>query len=198
LLPVRWDTPEFYGFQRFDDISATFLQHEIETMVQTQLKPKLILMRCIDLLTAKRIQIPNFNRLSALILSVINQRKKDLSILIEKELTAETRDLLDALFVQAPSVDATAEPSKTTRYKLTLLKKLSQSIKPSKVKERADDLFYMKELYKHLETILSSLKLGHEGIRYYANSVLKAKVFQLNQRSGEDRYIHLIAFIINA
>jgi hypothetical protein len=46
-------------------------------------------------------------------------------------LPAATRELLDALFVQSPSLDGKPVLSKTAAYRLTL-KKLSQSTKPSK------------------------------------------------------------------
>jgi TnpA family transposase len=128
-------------------------------------------------------------------ISAINLRKQDLSALIESKLTDETRDILEELFVKTPAEDNTAEPSKTTRYKLTLLKKLSQSTKPTKVKESVDDLVYLSELHMRLTPILSAMNLNHEGIRYYAGSVIKSKIFQLNQRSDEDRYVHVTAFV---
>lgn len=84
---------------------------------------------------------------------------------------------------------------KYARYKLTLLKNLSHSTKPTKIKERTDDLSYVGELYNNLASVLSILNLGHEGIRYFANSVIKADIFQLNQRGNEDRYVHITAFI---
>jgi hypothetical protein len=46
-----------------------------------------------------------------------------------------------------------------------------------------------------LTPLLSVLELGHEGVRYFANSAIKSDVFQLNQRADEDRYIHAVAFI---
>jgi hypothetical protein len=41
-------------------------------------------------------------------------------------------------------------PGKTSAYKLTLMKKLSQSTKPSKVKERVVDLSLVGGLYDQL------------------------------------------------
>ena len=82
-----------------------------------------------------------------------------------------------------------------TRYKLTLLKKLLQSKKPTQIKERASDLLYVSELYNNLKPLISILGLKYEGIRYFANSVIKSDIFQLNQRREEDRYIHVVAFI---
>ena len=109
---------------------------------------------------------------------------------IDQELTPDARALLDEMFVQE-------NEGKYARYKLTLLKKLSQSTKPSQIRERAEDLVYLAELHETLKPILSVLHLGHEGIRYFANAVIKSDIFQLNQRDQEDRYVHVIAFIVH-
>ena len=39
------------------------------------------------------------------------------------------------------------------------------------------------------------LNLGSAGIRYYAGSVIRSRIFQLQKRSETDRYIHATAFI---
>ena len=183
---------QFYGFKRFDKTTECLITQEIASMVQSNLKPKLIFLRCIDRAISQHIQVPNFHRLSNLILSAFNQRKRDLATLIEHQLNAETKAILDALFVQMPAADANATPAKTTRYKLTLLKKQSQSTKPAKIKERVDDLAYLSELHAQLTPVLTAMNLNHEGIRYYAVSVIKSRIFQLNQRSNEDRLLAAI------
>jgi hypothetical protein len=179
---------DFYGYRRFDEDAARFIKAEIDSMICAQLKPKLIFWRCVDLLPREHIQLPGYSQLSELILAALNQRKRDLAAVIDRELNTEARTLLDGLFEQEGA-------DKYARYKLTLLKKLSQSTKPTKIKERADDLAYIAELYNSVSPVLPVLNLGHEGIRYFANSVIKADVFQLNQRGDEDRYIHVTAFI---
>jgi len=64
--------------------------------------------------------------------------------------------LLDGLFEQESN-------DKYARYKLTLLKKLSQSTRPTKIKERTDDLAYIAALYKSLEFVLPVLNLVVSG-----------------------------------
>jgi len=184
----------YCGFRRFDSDAEIYIRHEISDMVRVQLKPKLIFWRCVDILTKSRIQLPNYNQLSKIILTTLNKRKQELACIIDRELPQETRIMLDELLTQETSSVAN-DDTQYSRYKLTLLKNPSQSTKPSKVKERADDLFYLKELYEYLETILPLLELGHEGIRYYANGVIKSDIFNISRRSEEDRYIHLVAFI---
>ena len=46
-----------------------------------------------------------------------------------------------------------------------------------------------------VKPLISILGLKYEGIRYFANSVIKSDIFQLNQRREEDRYIHVVVFI---
>lgn len=179
---------EFYGYRRFDKNALKILEQEILFMIRSQLKPKLIFWCCIDILIRERIQIPPYFQLSELILNAVNQRKKELIAVIRCQLSVETKSLLDGLFTQEKEIPY-------TRYKLTLLKKLSQSKKPTQIKERASDLLYVSELYNNLKPLISILGLKYEGIRYFANSVIKSDIFQLNQRREEDRYIHVVAFI---
>jgi hypothetical protein len=101
---------------------------------------------------------------------------------------------LDDLLAQE-SVDGQDAPGRTSPYKLTLMKKLSQSTKPSKIKERVADLDLVKRLHLQLSRALRALALKPEGIRYYADNVIRSKVFQLIRRNDPDRYLHLLAFI---
>lgn len=181
----------YFGYKRFGRETEACIKSELSKVVQIQLKPKLIFWRCVDLLIKNRTAIPKYNHLSDLILTALNDRKKLLSQIIDKELLPESRNVLDQLFDQTSPNDN----PKYARYKVTLLKKLSQSVQPTKVKERTDDLNYLKEVYEHIEPILSKLELGYEGIRYYANSVIKSDIFHISRRSHEDRYVHAISFV---
>lgn len=72
---------------------------------------------------------------------------------------------------------------------------MSQSARPAKIKERVVDLVLIGELYGQFQSTLRALDLNRDGIRYYANSVLKSEIFQITRRRDEDRYLHLLAFI---
>ncbi len=180
----------FYGYKRFTKEAEQALVIEINIMIRDQLKPKLVFWRCVDVLIRKNIQIPKAYQLSVLILRALNARKKELSELIDQALTPETRDLLDGLFMREGE-------DQYARYKLTLLKKRSQSTAPTQIKERAADLLYLAQLHTSLAPLLPVLNLGHEGIHYFANSVIKSDIFQLSQRAPQDRYIHVVSFIVH-
>ncbi|MBK8535402.1 MAG: hypothetical protein IPL59_09890 [Candidatus Competibacteraceae bacterium] len=159
---------------------------EIATMTRMHLKPRLIFDRCVDFLIQRRVQVPKAGALFELIRLGLHTRKAELVTLMETHLTDEARHLLDALF---------AAPEDRNRYPLTLLKKRSQSTKPTRIKEGIADFETLAALYRPLEGILSVLDLGVAGIRYSAGSVLKSEVFQIHRREANDRYIHAAAFV---
>ena len=185
---------KFYGYRAFDRKAKTFVAGEIEAMIRSQLKPRLIFWRCIDLLLREKIQLPSCFMLTELITSAINQHKKTLITLLQHQMSNELRNTFDALFEKTP-LAGEQQPGLTSAYQLTLLKKLSQSTQPSKIKEQVADLQLIEGLYDQIQPIIQSLNLPHEGIRYYANSVLKSEIFDIARRHDEDRYLHVLAFI---
>jgi hypothetical protein len=50
---------KFYGFRAFDYQIRHFLIEEIAGMVRSQLKPKLILWRCVDILIREKVEVPS-------------------------------------------------------------------------------------------------------------------------------------------
>jgi TnpA family transposase len=177
---------DFYGFAPFDEAAKKALAVEIAATARAHLKPRLIFDRCMDFLTRRRIQIPTVHALTDMICAGLHERKAGLVALMDAHLADETRDLLDDLF---------AAPEEKNRYRLTLLKRLSQSTKPTRIKESVAYFETLTTLYGRLEGILSVLDLGAAGIRYYAGSVLKSEAFQIHRRAANDRYIHAAAFV---
>jgi Domain of unknown function (DUF4158) len=185
---------EFHGFRTFKPHGRALLAAEIARVVQSHLKPKLIFFGAVEVLVRDKVEVPGYFPLAALILTAINQHNRRLTATFESLLTQETRALLDALLVQESAEDG-SPPGKTVAYKLTSMKKLSQSTKPSKVKERVADLKLVHERFRLLNPVLDHLNLGPDGIQYYAYGVIKAEIFQLTRRGAHERYLHLTAFI---
>jgi TnpA family transposase len=168
---------------------------EIACMAEAHLKPKLIFWRCLDLMVRERVQLPGAHRLTALVAAALQRRKQQLVLRIGQLMTAELRARLDVLFVQAVPEDDGPEPGRTSRYRLTLLKTLSQSTRAGEIRQRTRDLLQLKEIHDGLSGILSALGLGREGVRYYAGNVVRSEIFQLARRAEADRHLHVVAFI---
>ena len=177
---------DLHGFRPFDAQAEAQLVTEVATMARTYLKPRLIFGRCIDFLIEKRIQVPSVWLLTELIRAQLNVHKRALVHLVDTHLTRGLRQMLDDLFVQDDGAN---------RYRLTLLKKFSQSAAPGKIKETVVDFETLSDLYRQITPILERIDIGTEGIHYYAGGVQKSEMFQLKRRSAADRYLHAIAFI---
>ncbi|OED49129.1 hypothetical protein AB838_08170 [Rhodobacteraceae bacterium (ex Bugula neritina AB1)] len=176
----------FYGFLPFDQKASEALGTEIATMARMHLKPRLIFDRCVDFLIQRRVQVPTARRLMDLVRSGLHDRKSELIALMNRHLSDDDRVLLDDLF---------SAPDDQNRYRLTLLKKLSQSTRPTKIKEAVADFEVLSELHNQLASVLTKLDLGTAGIRYFAGSVLRSEIFQMQRRDQNDRYIHAAAFV---
>ena len=61
--------------------------------MRSQVKPKVIFWRCIDVLVREKIEVPSYTRLTKLILGAINRRSQELAAIIERSLTQDVRAL---------------------------------------------------------------------------------------------------------
>jgi hypothetical protein len=177
---------EFYGFTPFVQKARKDLIAEIATMARTYLKPRLIFDRCVDYLIQRRVQVPRSGVLLELIRSRLQAHKAKLIARMDAHLTDDARAFLDELFTT---------PDDQSRYRLTLLKKLSQSARPLRIKEAITDFETLSDLHDQLSSPLSTLDLGAAGIRYFAGSVQRSRLFQLKKRTDNDRRIHAAAFV---
>jgi hypothetical protein len=117
-----------------------------------------------------RSQVPTFRNLTDLIRGGLHNRKVEIIASMDKQLSDHTRDLLDALFTGSDNQNM---------YRLTLLKKLSQSARPIRIKESVADFQVLSELHHQLHEVLKELDLGVAGIQYFAGSVLRSEIFQM-------------------
>lgn len=185
---------DFFGYGRFDEKGEEFAAREVAAKVRAHRRPKTIFLELVEALTRHKIALPKYYLLAELIAREINTHKRALIQLVDEHLTAEGRAMLDDL-LEKEDVPETEEPPKVQRYRLTLLKKFHHSTKPSKIKANIADLQLLRSLYSAIAPTLAALDLADEGLRYYANSVIKAEIFQVTRRAAPDRYLHLLAFI---
>ena len=155
-------------------------------MARAYLAPRMIFGRCVDFLIEQKIQVPGVRRLTDLIRQQLADRKRLLMDVVKALLTPSILGILDDLFDRDDGEN---------QYRLGLLKKISQSARPTKVRESAEDFRAVSELYAEVGPVLEALDLGAEGVRYYAGGVLRSEMFQLRRRADADRHLHAIAFI---
>ena len=182
----------YFGCSPFNEQAMTFTQTEISSMVQVQARPKLILLKIIQELMRKKIAIPSYHKLSTLIINAFNQHKQMLNQTIKSHLNKEQKNQLDSLLEK---VTGSGLKSKW-RYQITLIKKISHSTRPAKIKENIGDFKHLLGLHLEFNPVIKQLGLNYECLHYYAHSVIKSRVHQLSRRAEDGRYLHLLSFII--
>jgi hypothetical protein len=142
-----------HTFQAFNKTAKTIIKYEINLMSSHYLKPRLIFDRFSDNLIQKRITLPESGTVCELIRQSLQSHKQNLMLRMNNQLTSETSVLLDSLFTRDQHEQS---------YRLTLLKRLSQSTKPTKVRECVTDFYVIAELHEKLPDTLGSVNTSKE------------------------------------
>jgi len=186
---------ENMGIQKFDQKAKDLLINEARNLSLKQTKPRLMLLSLVAFLREKNIETPGYHTFAKVITDALRDFEKVLISSIEESLSIDEKKLLDDLFEYGDEYqDGEKQDTKIKRYKITLLKKSNQSTRPSKIKENIQDLKCLESLFQKIEPIINKLNLSSELIQYYAQVVIKSRVFQINRRE-KPRYILLIAFV---
>lgn len=185
---------EFFGFCRFAQGGPELAARFAATQAQAHRRPKSIFLELVETLVRHHIALPKYYVLAGLLARAGNLYKQELMRLVEVHLPPASRVLLDGLLAQE-DLPASAPTPSPQSYPLTLLKKFSHSAKPAKIKDNLAALQALQSLYRSLAPTLKLLGLTEAGLRYYAQAVLKAEIFQISRRVAPDRYLHLLAFI---
>ena len=175
----------YTGCKKFDQAVVVLITTQINPMIKSHTRPKLMLEQACDILIRHKIEIPRYHTLYTIISREMKQHQEDLNQTIRQGLTEEKKTLIDKLL----------EKEDGNRYRLTLLKRFSHSTRPAKIKSNIEDLRLLQELFQTIEPIINSLQLTNEGMKYYAYAAIKFDILQVLRRSDTDKYLYLLAFI---
>ena len=183
------------GFKNFGKGAKKLFRLEALELCKKQIKPRTIFGALIEYLKWKRIEIPQYNTFAEIISISLRKSETRQLLLVENNLTVNTKKLLDGL-LEKEDEDCKENESclKIKRYKLTNLKKNSQSVKPLKIKENIDNLESFELLFNDIEPVVAKLRLSPELIQYYAQIVIKSRSFQTDRRKNR-KYLYLMAFV---
>ena len=105
-----------------------------------------------------KIEIPTYNSISEIISDAIKIFEASLIKNIDTHLNKRDKYFFDQLFeLDDKYKDSENGISKIGRYKLTLLKKIDHSTRPSKIKENIKDLQILKSLFNRHRPCINKL-----------------------------------------
>ena len=157
-------TLAYLGFRPFNGQVRQAMVQEIRTMIRSHMRPKAIFGQVLTLLATRKTAIPSAYTLTELITHASRDHQRDLTAIIETHLSPTQRVLLDALLDKQETLWQ-PEPH-VQRYKLTLLKRFSQSMRPARIKANIEDLRVLRPLYHEVKAVVGALDLTPEGVRY--------------------------------
>lgn len=178
---------EYLAIKPFDEEAKTLFRESIHDRVARRYPSKQILQDVFDLLKAKRIEIPRYNRFALSITEIISDYDKHLIHLIEDQLSDVHKISLDALL----KIDDTDSST------IARLKTISHSRKPKEIKKSIEDFQLIQSTYNSISSLLDGLNLHNDTVKYYATWVRKASLFQINQLQHDKRYLHIICFLVH-
>ncbi|MFI5305231.1 MAG: Tn3 family transposase [Nitrospiria bacterium] len=186
------------GIQAFDEKTKINFRNEIKRQISQQIRPKQIIQNLVESLQRQKTEVPAYNTFSDMITDELNCVEKNLLSTIKKQLTNQQKTLLDGLLdpVSNQSGSSTGDSDRYQRPRVTLMKTISQSTRPAKIKQSVQDFSEIKGIFNQLKKATDALGLSQESMKYYAIWVKKAQTFQIAQFPNRlKRYLHLMAFI---
>ena len=170
------------------------LLNEASELLKRLIKPKYIFKKLNEYLLKNKIEIPKYYILSKIVTESIRKYESTLENIVNDKISMDNKIKLNKL-IEAPEAYKKLG-IKITKHKLTLLKKLNQSIRPKKIEKSIADFKELKELFYDNIELIKSLDLSPEVLKYYANTVLKGDVFNISRKKNENRkFLYLISFI---
>lgn len=186
------------GFQLFTDKNYELLLAETNRLAAKQLRPKMIFTELIGYLMKNKIEIPYYNTFATIITNAINRYEGKLIEIVMENLTERNKKLLDSLLKQKTKNEIEDnQQSEPHYYKLTLLKKINQSLRPKKIRKNINDFNYLQSMFTELKPVIDRLNLSQDVIIYYSGTVYRADAYKISRKTEEKQYLHLISFIIH-
>ncbi|MFV9852087.1 MAG: DUF4158 domain-containing protein, partial [Rickettsia aeschlimannii] len=171
------------NYKPFNKNKDLFEEH-IENLVSKQIHPRKIIFAMVDLLRARKIEVPNYDKFVRSITTNINKYENNLVLKVADNITDDNKSTLDSLL-----------ESDDSKSMITKLKVINQSVMPSRIKQSISGFILIKKLYEDNAKLIKLLDLSREATKYYASWVIKAKISQIKTISDNTRYLYLLAFL---
>jgi TnpA family transposase len=188
---------ELTSWKCFDEIVIKELKLEIQFMLRSQTRHKVIFEALVDKLISKKIEIPSYNLLANLIDQEYRNYDEKIDHILISTLGDSVISELNTMLNRNQSNAESGENFDNTPYILTTLKRFNQSNRPGKIHKNLVALTSLKSLFTKLEPARKQIDFTNEGIKYYASLTIKQELFQLARRNENERLIYFYCFIVS-
>ncbi len=180
-----------FGVRSFKGIDQEELTRQTAAFAKRQMNPALVFRSLAEYIRTHRIELPTYAALALVVTEGFRQVEEENQMLLNRHLTEAMLEKLDTLLV----VDSSQQALPNKPYRITLLKKSFEVMRPAAIRSNIADYLLLKEMYILLRPLLEQLRLSDEMIHYYARLVIRLQVFQLLKQEHR-KYLMLICFIV--
>ena len=183
---------ELSQWQPLDLVQEEKINSHVKWLIQRQFSSRQVFFSSIDFCWQNKIELPSCNALAEIITNSYNHFESDLINVLANKLTNCHREKLRNLI----NADTESTNKKLQRLKITLLKQINQSLRPSDINENVESFKLLKELFFEFKPIIDELTLTDQATEYFSTWVQKSTAFQLNQFANKNKlFLHLLCYI---
>ncbi|MEI7488027.1 MAG: DUF4158 domain-containing protein [Chryseobacterium sp.] len=176
---------KYFGICAFGKRERQKVFSEATRLLKKQKRPDILFWILAEYLRNHKIEVPTYYALSSLIQESMKQLNRHYSETIRDLITQPLKDLLDGLL---------EKEEESFIYTLTKLKNANETARLRGIRENMKAYLYFKNLFFQIQNLALQLDLSMETIEYYAQFVIKARIFQISRR--ENKYLMLLCFIM--
>jgi TnpA family transposase len=176
---------KYLQIRPFNEAALNFFTEAVQDKVARHQSPKQILYEVAELCIKKRIEVPGYNRFTAIISAQLGKFEINLSSIVKSSLTVEQKHVLKEL----------TKLDSGNNYPLTRFKTINQERNPASIRESIKDFLIVKNVYQIVLPLIQKLNLHPETIKFFATWIRKASNFQIQQLNENKRFLYMICFI---
>ncbi len=179
-----------FGFTPFSDNSRDLLFAETIRLSKSHLNPRIMFGQLVEFLAEKRITGVPYYVIQEQITDAINQSESGLVESLSALLSDSNKELLDSFTEESEQ----GSEISNGRSRLTLLRKINQSLKPGKINDSVSNFLFFKKSYEQLLPVFTQMNLSAETVRYFAETAIRGQAFQFSRRE-DSRFLYLFCFV---
>jgi TnpA family transposase len=175
--------------------TSTIFQSDLTNLANKHVDPEILIKELTFKAKNRKSELPSNYQLAKKINSQLVNTEKKLMLSFNAAFNQTLNPELSDKFASFLEPIVQSDGTDSNRPMLTKYKKIIQSYKPRKLSESLKDFLLFKQLYLVISPIIKSLMISEEVIQHYAIWIVKAKIFQINQKENEKINFYLACFV---
>lgn len=176
-----------FGYQSWSKEFEPLLTAQAQQILRRDVSPQFIVIELLAFMQKKNILRPGYTTLQTIVSKVLNAERNRLEVILRESLTIDDKSALQKLLL---------EKEAQTLSGLADLKQDTKDFKARMISAEREKSISIKPLYQLAKSLLPTLNLSQQNIRYYASLVDYYDVYELRKKlKSEQTYLYLLCYL---